>query len=166
MPRISHGRFAGFDAPITHFSKHDSRNLTAARARLAELLRKDDAERRMVTPPEELPSWEWFNPRRRTFDRSVTHELLGDPGRERSALAANCAQSSPKIIQTDHPSWAGTIGHKWRLSSAAARAVLTRRGCRFPIGDVKSDDFCFCNKKRVAGRSYCALHAGLCERHE
>jgi hypothetical protein len=64
--------------PLPHFQKHDSRNLTAARARLAELLRKEAAERRMVMPTEELPSWSRFDPRCLAVC-NVTDELCGDP---------------------------------------------------------------------------------------
>jgi len=61
-------------------------NVTAARALRAQQLRKEDAELRMVTPPEELPSWKWFDPRRKRSFRNITHEFCGDPSRARSAL--------------------------------------------------------------------------------
>ncbi len=31
--------------------------------------------------------------------------------------------------------------------------------CRWPIGDPRSDDFHFCGHRKVAGMSYCAMHA-------
>ena len=30
--------------------------------------------------------------------------------------------------------------------------------CRWPIGDPKSEDFCFCGKQTVTGKPYCAQH--------
>ena len=39
-------------------------------------------------------------------------------------------------------------------------AVVAVRGCRWPTGDPRNGGaFCFCNKKRVLGTSYCADHA-------
>lgn len=30
--------------------------------------------------------------------------------------------------------------------------------CRWPIGDPKDEDFCFCGKQTVTGKPYCQLH--------
>ena len=30
--------------------------------------------------------------------------------------------------------------------------------CRWPIGDPKDDDFCFCGKPTVTGKPYCSEH--------
>ena len=48
----------------------------------------------------------------------------------------------------------------------AAAATMTRRGCKFPIGDPKSPDFRFCNEMRLVGSPYCAGHTTLCEKQE
>jgi hypothetical protein len=164
---FKHGRLRG----EATFAKHDARNLTAASARLAELRRKEDAELRMVTPPENLESWTFFDPRRRTFNRNLTHELLGDPRRERSALGG-WEQRGKDFLDAGHfesargvrktglqserrhvPSMPTHVEISfWRERepklSAVARAVLKVGGCRFPIGGVEADDFHFCNAKR------------------
>lgn len=83
------GQFCDLPAspmPIEHFKKTDTANLTAARARLAELKFKEAADERLVTPPEELPSWKWWDPKRRRNYRDITHEFCGDPSLARSAL--------------------------------------------------------------------------------
>lgn len=36
-------------------------------------------------------------------------------------------------------------------------------GCRWPIGDPLSPDFCMCNAQRVEGSSYCRDHKRLSE---
>jgi GcrA cell cycle regulator len=161
--------------PIPHFSKQDLRNLTAARARLAELLFKEKREQSLVTPPEELPSWKWSNPRRRTFDRCLTHELLGDPGRERSALGGWEQRGSEwtingRVVESmarAEPSMPSASSIQWIVDqplSGAAMAVLALRrdGCRFPIGNVRSADFHFCGAPRSGSSSYCARHAAEC----
>jgi GcrA cell cycle regulator len=38
---------------------------------------------------------------------------------------------------------------------------LTRRTCRWPIGDPKKGDFCFCGATSVWGRPYCEFHLGV-----
>jgi GcrA cell cycle regulator len=38
---------------------------------------------------------------------------------------------------------------------------LTRRTCRWPIGDPKSGDFCFCGATSMRGRPYCEFHLGV-----
>lgn len=71
-------------SPLPKFLKHDSRNLTAANARLAELRFRE--KEKLVTPPEKLPSWErWVDPRSVAV-RPVTAEFCGDPSPARSAL--------------------------------------------------------------------------------
>jgi hypothetical protein len=101
--RDSHGRFYSL-LPRTPTSKpraiHHCRkgDTTAANARIAELKALENgwsphshkAEAReilgLATPPEELPSWQWFNPKRTVVARSVTSEVCGDPAYARSAL--------------------------------------------------------------------------------
>jgi hypothetical protein len=60
-------------------------NVVAARAMRAKQLREEDAKLRMVTPPEELPSWKWFDPKRKRY-HDITREFCGDPSAARSAL--------------------------------------------------------------------------------
>lgn len=141
----------------------------AARARRAELRLAVEA----VTPPEQLPSWQWFNPRRMAV-RRVTEGVAGDPVYTRSALGgfvqhgtlwdgddgfqhpdARMKPSNPQPL-SDRVVLAGRTA-----SSPIAAAVATVHGCRFPIGEVFSGDFHFCNEERTAG-PYCALHAEIC----
>lgn len=38
---------------------------------------------------------------------------------------------------------------------------LDSHTCRWPIGDPKDDNFCFCGKKVRAGQTYCDEHAAI-----
>ena len=38
---------------------------------------------------------------------------------------------------------------------------LDSHTCRWPIGDPKDDNFCFCGKKVKAGQTYCDEHAAI-----
>lgn len=142
----------------------------AAVARRAELRLMAEA----VTPPEELPSWQWFNPRRMAV-RHVT--VAGEPEYGRSALGGFVQHG--KLCEADdgfrHPNARmkpskprplsdRAVLEGWTVcsSSAVAVAVATVRGCRFPIGEVFSDDFRFCNEERISGAPYCAFHAEKC----
>ena len=40
-------------------------------------------------------------------------------------------------------------------------SALTRRQCKWPVGDPKAPDFAFCGRERVEGRPYCLPHAAL-----
>lgn len=35
-------------------------------------------------------------------------------------------------------------------------------GCKYPIGDPRDVNFCFCNKKRSVTSPYCTKHEDLC----
>lgn len=150
--------------PRQHFSKHDTCNLTAANARLAELrFRERDA---LVTPPEQLSSWRRFNQRR----APVTGEILSDPDRSRSALgrlACRCGDGFER--GRTKPSKPGPLSDRSLRGSrcsveltGAASAIESLRGCRFPIGDAYSEYFHFCNEVRLGVGPYCARHAKIC----
>lgn len=38
---------------------------------------------------------------------------------------------------------------------------LDNHTCRWPLGDPRDDDFCFCGKKVRAGQTYCDEHAAV-----
>ena len=38
---------------------------------------------------------------------------------------------------------------------------LDSHTCRWPIGDPRDDDFCFCGKKVKAGKTYCDDHSAM-----
>lgn len=38
---------------------------------------------------------------------------------------------------------------------------LDNHSCRWPIGDPKDDNFCFCGKKVKSGQTYCEEHSAL-----
>lgn len=38
---------------------------------------------------------------------------------------------------------------------------LDNHTCRWPIGDPRDDDFCFCGKKVRSGQTYCEEHAAI-----
>lgn len=171
--RDIHGRFLPLEmAFIQHFSKYDSCNRTAMHARLAELRLKEKAERSLVTPPEELRSWKWFNARRPAIRNSVS---CGDPSHARSALGgwvqvgkmtAGHAGFQVKQVPSIPIGFREHRIFPWKRGSSqlspAGVAIMNLRGCRFPHGDTKGAEFRFCNEPRRAGSSYCPLHAKEC----
>lgn len=38
---------------------------------------------------------------------------------------------------------------------------LDNHSCRWPLGDPRDDDFCFCGKKIKTGQTYCEEHAAI-----
>ncbi|MBR1374277.1 global cell cycle regulator GcrA-like protein [bacterium] len=38
---------------------------------------------------------------------------------------------------------------------------LDNHTCRWPLGDPRDDDFCFCGKRVKTGQTYCEEHAGI-----
>lgn len=38
---------------------------------------------------------------------------------------------------------------------------LDNHSCRWPLGDPKDDDFCFCGKRVKTGQTYCEEHASI-----
>ena len=59
------------------------------------------------------------------------------------------------------------------VPAGAFEAVAALRGapgsdgsqCRYPIGDVKSPDFHFCDGISIDGSSYCLIHSSINRRH-
>ncbi|MCI0599379.1 MAG: GcrA family cell cycle regulator [Beijerinckiaceae bacterium] len=149
--------------PIPHFLRHDSRNLTAARARIAELRAKERAE--LVTPPEKLPSWTSFDPSRLAAN-SKTRELCGDPSDARSThrVPAPCSAAAKGgndfAMERAVPPLQRALpaGGSVKLSHAAS-AIFAVAGCRWPLGDPLAAGFRFCDAKRRGGGSYCEQHA-------
>ena len=160
-------------SPLQRFRKGDT---IRASARLA-LLR--EADRKLVTPPELLPSWKWFDPKRGT---KCGVAYVGDPPAGRSALEGysppwcpkhdreTCARHVERERKRIEPSAPKALFYRlssWCTDSsfgATAIAVSKVRGCRYPLGEPRSPDFHFCNKKRTPGSAYCSEHAELCER--
>lgn len=180
LPRGPNGRFVGKPGavkrprrqrPQVHrvqrFIKGDT---TAASARLAELIA---ADRRLVTAPEDLPSWKFFDPK-----RTVTRTSVGDPPSGRSALEGYVPpwrpswHTRPCEIERKHVEPSAPSVFKQRLYwlsdcsdlSHAALAVvdLKRRGCKYPFGDPKLAGFHYCNHRKMAGLPYCTEHVLLC----
>jgi GcrA cell cycle regulator len=48
-----------------------------------------------------------------------------------------------------------------RLATRCTFMGLTSRTCRWPIGDPKKEDFCFCGATPTRGRPYCGFHVGI-----
>jgi GcrA cell cycle regulator len=69
----------------------------------------------------------------------MTEEMLRDPGPQRIEPPTETA----------------------RPSTRCTLMQLTSRTCRWPIGDPKRGDFCFCGATSVRGRPYCEFHLGV-----
>lgn len=53
------------------------------------------------------------------------------------------------------------VEHKKTNGSYIKLTELDNHTCRWPIGDPKDDNFCFCGKKVRSGQTYCEEHAAL-----
>jgi GcrA cell cycle regulator len=69
----------------------------------------------------------------------MTEEMLRDPGPQQIEPPAEAAWPSTRCTLMQ----------------------LTSRTCRWPIGDPRSADFCFCGATSVRGRPYCDFHLGV-----
>jgi large conductance mechanosensitive channel protein len=69
--------------------------------------------------------------------------LIGKLNRKEEAKAA---EPAPKVVveETNIP-----------------LVKLDNHTCRWPLGDPKDDDFCFCGKRIKTGQTYCEEHAAV-----
>jgi len=56
---------------------------------------------------------------------------------------------------------ADTVETSKTKASCIKLAELDSHTCRWPIGDPKDDNFCFCGKKVRSGQTYCDEHAAI-----
>jgi hypothetical protein len=133
-------------APKPHYQKNDT---TAASARIAEI-RWTERLSLKVDPSLIIPIEE-FAPRPRF--QAVVEGILARP--------ANPARPGTRpivpmpVIALIEPK--DSHLRAMAISSAVA-AVVAVCGCRWPIGELDSENFHFCNKKRAV-HFYCEAHA-------
>lgn len=93
--------------------------------------------------------------------------LIGDKSKHALRRATRLAQASAgedvvpnSRIKKPAPSMLAAIEHgPWNPLPGTAPVPLEQvTGCRWPIGDPLSPDFCMCNAPRVEGSSYCGAH--------
>lgn len=98
---------------------------------------------------------------------------LGAPGRPRPALSRDPAARKPDsdsggappakaalLARTDRDAAVGPVAERAEEPGLATTTTLQAHMCRWPIGDPAEHDFSFCGRSAVAGRPYCARHAG------
>lgn len=67
-----------------------------------------------------------------------------------------------EIIDVETADVSVTISTPKKLSGSNVRLIeLDSHTCRWPIGDPRDEDFCFCGKKVRAGQTYCDEHSAL-----
>lgn len=73
-------------------------------------------------------------------------------------LAANLTRRPPKVNPKSKD--AQTLARRGPapLATGVIDAVLSVTGCRWPVGDLRSPDFHFCDGRQVPGSSYCEHH--------
>ena len=85
------------------------------------------------------------------------------------ATPANTESGTP-VVKTAKKAAADTVAadikpagfEKTAGSSACLKLTeLDNHTCRWPIGDPRDDNFCFCGKKIRSGQTYCEEHAAL-----
>lgn len=89
-----------------------------------------------------------------------------DEIKEKKAVKAGTTAKSAKTSQTsaekatmekDVKSTTNTAFEKTNIPLVK----LDNHTCRWPLGDPRDDDFCFCGKKVRTGQTYCEEHAAI-----
>ncbi len=75
-----------------------------------------------------------------------------------AVIAKSPKKTSDTVVRDIMPS-----GFEKSAGSSACLKLteLDNHTCRWPIGDPKDDNFCFCGKKVRSGQTYCEEHAAL-----
>ena len=76
------------------------------------------------------------------------------PTRPRTFLAPIKVQPSPRLVKLMEP-------EPLRLEQGQKITIfhLSISTCRWPIGDLRDEDFCYCGHEPKAGLPYCEFHA-------
>lgn len=78
-----------------------------------------------------------------------THAIIDSPAEESLQIPAGPKPSATK------PTTSASKGENIRLID------LDSHTCRWPIGDPRDEDFCFCGKKVRTGQTYCDEHSQM-----
>lgn len=64
--------------------------------------------------------------------------------------------ATPKIVKEKQPAAKPAVE-----TSRIPLVKLDNHTCRWPLGDPRDEDFCFCGKKIKTGQTYCEEHAAV-----
>ncbi len=73
-------------------------------------------------------------------------------------------ESAPSVKKTaEAPTETKTLNVEKKIGSSACLKLteLDNHTCRWPIGDPRDDNFCFCGKKVRGGQTYCEEHSAV-----
>ena len=65
------------------------------------------------------------------------------------------------IAETVEPVKTEKVEKKHKSSCHVKLVELDSHTCRWPLGDPRDEDFCFCGKKVRMGQTYCEEHANM-----
>lgn len=87
---------------------------------------------------------------------------------EKNKKAKKVTKESKKTTKTDNKNNEEAVVIETKQSSPVLPEEtniplikLDNHTCRWPLGDPKDDDFCFCGKKIKTGQTYCDEHAAI-----
>lgn len=66
---------------------------------------------------------------------------------------------SESTVQTEAPVCVAKAEKKRKSGEHVKLVELDSHTCRWPLGDPRDEDFCFCGKKVRMGQTYCEEHA-------
>ena len=81
--------------------------------------------------------------------------------KEDEAVAETVAVQDKKTVET--PAEVKPLNVEKKIGSSACLKLteLDNHTCRWPIGDPRDDNFCFCGKKVRGGQTYCEEHSAV-----
>lgn len=74
-------------------------------------------------------------------------------------IVAEVSEKISKVATTEVKTVAKTAPNKECNSGNLKLVQLDSHTCRWPLGDPRDEDFCFCGKKVKTGQTYCDEHS-------
>ncbi len=91
-------------------------------------------------------------------NNSTTEKKISKPQKVEKATKQNCKTvkepTTPTVSETKAPT--PTVEE-----TNIPLVKLDNHTCRWPMGDPKDEDFCFCGKRIRTGQTYCEEHAAV-----
>ena len=98
----------------------------------------------------------------------TTNEIAKNLGVSKNSIVGKVhrlnltARPSPIKKKDDETAAEPVVAHDKIGSSACLKLTeLDNHTCRWPIGDPRDDNFCFCGKKVRGGQTYCEEHSAV-----
>lgn len=80
---------------------------------------------------------------------------------DENIVAETVAVSEKKSVEAPAETKSLNVEKKIGSSACLKLTELDNHTCRWPIGDPRDDNFCFCGKKIRGGQTYCEEHSAI-----